>query len=308
MHPIRKQLFAILVAAISSLIVYARPGITDSTGLPGDNFDLQGALQMFQKATSPENFEKLLNTRDNDVNNLDLNADGETDYIRVINKMEKDVHAFILQVPVSQTENQDIAVIEIEKTGDTTAILQIIGDEDIYGEQVIIEPAAGGEDDAFLNGWNDANNSGPASDYRSVPAPRFIINVWYWPTVRFVYTPFYRPWVSPWKWRYYPVWWKPWRPMGWHVWHPRRMRYHRNFVVVRTHRVGRAHACYTPFRASSVSVRARHGAAVNNYRVTRTKTTVSGPRGRSATKTTTTVSGKNGRVKGSKTTVRKRRN
>ena len=31
----------------------------DSTGLPGDNFSLQGALEMFKKASSPEEFEKL---------------------------------------------------------------------------------------------------------------------------------------------------------------------------------------------------------------------------------------------------------
>ncbi len=54
-------------------------------------------------------------------------------------------HVFVLQVSVSATENQDIAVIEIEKTGTETAIIQIIGDEDIYGEQVIVEPDGGGE-------------------------------------------------------------------------------------------------------------------------------------------------------------------
>ena len=127
----------------------AQDAATDSTGLPGDNFSLQGALQMFQKAGSPEEFEKLINSEDNSVNNLDLNNDGETDYVRVIDKMEKDLHVLVLQVPVSETENQDIAVIEMEKTGDTTAILQIIGDEDIYGEEAIVEPDGGGEDDAL---------------------------------------------------------------------------------------------------------------------------------------------------------------
>ncbi|MBK8142960.1 MAG: hypothetical protein IPK57_19645 [Chitinophagaceae bacterium] len=36
-----------------------QPGV-DSTGLPGDDFSLQGALQMFQDATTIEDFEKLL--------------------------------------------------------------------------------------------------------------------------------------------------------------------------------------------------------------------------------------------------------
>src|ERR1044071_10446998 len=141
-----------------ALITKAQSG-TDSTGLPGDNFSLQGALQMFQKASSIEEFEKLINTEDNHVNNLDLNGDGDIDYVKVIDKSEKDVHAFVLQVPVSENENQDIAVIELEKTGDTTAVLQIVGDEDIYGEEVIVEPDGGGGDDI-----DDKKDNGPAFD------------------------------------------------------------------------------------------------------------------------------------------------
>ncbi|MBL0110193.1 MAG: hypothetical protein IPP42_04700 [Saprospiraceae bacterium] len=57
----------------------------------------------------------MLNQDDNHVNNLDLNDDGEVDYIRVIDNMDGDAHALVLQVVVSATENQDIAVIEIEK-------------------------------------------------------------------------------------------------------------------------------------------------------------------------------------------------
>jgi hypothetical protein len=68
----------------------------DSTGLPGDNFSLQGALEMFQKAGSPEDFEKLLNEENNHVNNLDLNDDGKIDYIRVIDNSEKNAHALCI--------------------------------------------------------------------------------------------------------------------------------------------------------------------------------------------------------------------
>jgi len=38
----------------------------------------------------------------------------------------------VLQISVSADESQDIAVIEIEKTGTNEAILQIIGDDDIW--------------------------------------------------------------------------------------------------------------------------------------------------------------------------------
>ena len=279
------------------------PAGADSTGLPGDHFSLQGALQMFQQSSSLEDFEKRINTQGNYVNNLDLNGDGETDYVRVVDQKDNDVHAIVLQVPVSGSENQDIAVIEIEKTGDTTAMLQIIGDEDIYGEQVIVEPDGGGEEDEMEE---KPAGGGPYWD-GNTSAYRIVVNVWFWSPVRFVYAPAYRPWDSPWKWRVYPTWWRPWRPLAWHVYHPLRWHYHRPFVVVRTHRVIHAHRIYTSHRVVSVSVRTRHAAHVSNYRVTRSKTTVTGRRGNTFTKKTTTVRGPGGHVKAQKTTIKKRR-
>ncbi|MBL7792198.1 MAG: hypothetical protein JNK77_07735, partial [Saprospiraceae bacterium] len=127
----------LLTLTVASLQAQEMP---DSTGLPGDHFSLQGALELFKKAQSPEDFESLLNQEENHVNNLDLNGDGDIDYVRVIDNLEEDAHAIVLQAIVAKDEFQDIAVIEIEKDGDESAILQIIGDEDIYGENVIVEP------------------------------------------------------------------------------------------------------------------------------------------------------------------------
>ena len=259
----------------------------DSTGLPGDQFSLQGALEMFKQANSPEDFEKLLNTADNHVNNLDLNGDGDVDYVRFIGKRDKDVHVFILQVPISEKESQDIAAIELEKTGSENAVLQIVGDEDIYGEQVIVEPDGGDEEEVE----NDDRGKGPfapeAFSARFAP-PRIVINVWMWPCVRFVYAPAYAVWVSPWRWRVYPAWWRPWRPLAWHVFHPFRAGYHTGFVVARTHRVVHAHRIYRPVRVSSVTVRTRHRDSVNHYRVTK-KTTVRTKGGATKVKTTRTT-------------------
>ncbi len=78
--------------------------------LPGDQFSLRGALDLLKQSNSPEEFEKLLNSEKNDVNNLDLNQDGEVDYVRVIDRKDGDAHAIVLQVPVSTSENQDVAV------------------------------------------------------------------------------------------------------------------------------------------------------------------------------------------------------
>ncbi len=284
-----KQLFLLVVCAMAATVSIKAQ--TDSTGMPGDNFSLQGALEMFKQSSSIEEFEKLINTESKNVNNLDLNGDGDIDYVKVIDKAGKDVHAFILQVAVSETENQDIAVIELEKTGDTTAMLQIIGDEEIYGEQVIVEASDEGDE---VETDDDGKANGPSFNYNYTEVSRIVVNVFFWPSVRFVYRPAYVPWVSPWRWRHYPGWWRPWRPVTWHVFHPRRLVYHRHCAVVRTHRVVVAHRVYTPFRASSAVVRTRTTVARNNYKVTRTRTRVTGPRGNTRVRTNTTIQRRGG--------------
>ncbi len=284
-----KQLL-LLVVCVMATAVSAKAQI-DSTGMPGDNFSLQGALEMFKQSSSIEEFEKLINTESKNVNNLDLNGDGDIDYVKVIDKAGKDAHAFVLQVAVSETENQDIAVIELEKTGDTTAMLQIIGDEEIYGEQLIVEASDEGDE---METDNDGKGSGPSFNYNYTEASRIVVNVFYWPSVRFVYRPAYVPWVSPWRWRHYPGWWRPWRPVRWHVFHPRRLVYHRHCAVVRTHRVIVAHRVYTPHRVASVTVRNRTTVARNNYKVTRTRTRVTGPRGNTRVRTNTTIQRRGG--------------
>jgi len=266
----------------------------DSTGLPGDQFSLQGALEMFKKANSPEEFEKLLNMEENHINNLDLNGDGEIDYVRVVGMRDKDVHVFILQVPVSDTESQDIAVIELEKTDNENAVLQIVGDEDVYGEQVIVEPDGGGKDEDEEEAENEENENSGKGPYAAaafsapLAPPRVVVNVWMWPCVRFVYAPGYAVWVSPWRWHVYPTWWRPWRPLAWHVFHPFRARYHPGFAVVHRHRVVNAHRIYRPARVTSVAVKTRHHGAVNKYRVTKT-TTVRTKGGAAKVKTTRTT-------------------
>jgi hypothetical protein len=271
----------------------------DSTGLPGDNFSLQGALEMFKKAGSPEELEKLLNTESNGVNNLDLNQDGDIDYIRVIDKKDGNAHAFILQVAVSAGENQDVAVIELEKTGAERAIVQIVGDEDLYGEQTVVEPYQEEEGTSYIDASSNKVAHGPYLEATTAQPTAIIVNVWGWPCVRFVYAPAYAVWVSPWGWHRTPGWWRPWRPLRWHAFHPRRVVYHQRYAVVHTHRVIHAHKIYRPVRVSSVTVRTHNQVAVTRYRTNRVH----------ASRTTTTVQRNHGKVKveRTRTTVRKKR-
>ena len=115
-----KTLIFYLSFLLTNSVVFSQDGmITDSTGLPGDQFSLEGAIELFKKADSPETFEKLLNDQKSGVNNLDLNEDGDIDYVKVISKQDGDLHLFILQVPVSEGENQDIAVIGLESRSES---------------------------------------------------------------------------------------------------------------------------------------------------------------------------------------------
>ncbi len=296
-----------LFALLLSFSLYAQDSSpADSTGLPGDHFSLEAALELFKKSESPENFEKMLNAENNDANNLDLNEDGQIDYIRVIDRMDGDAHAIVLQVPVSTSESQDIAVIEVEKDGAETATLQIIGDEDIYGREVITEPF---EEDAVQNG----GKHGPAMP----PVPAFIVvNVWGWPAVRYIYRPAYVVYVSPWRWGVYPTWWRPFRPRPWGFYHARLRPYRVHYHVVPTHRVIRAHNVYNGHRTHSTVVHSRtvttvskngRNGHVHANKTTKT-TTVQGAGGRSATKKRTAVEGRHGgSVTREKTRVQGRR-
>lgn len=262
--------------------------LQDSTGLPGDHFSLEGALELFKSAKSPEDFEKKLNEENNDVNNLDLNEDGNIDYIRVVDNMESDVHAIVLQVPINDNEMQDIAVIEIEKTGDEEAMLQIVGDELLYGDGKIIEPVDKKAND---------NGRGPM-----VEIDYIYVNVYFWPSVRFIYGPRYQVYVSPFYWGYYPTWWRPWRPRPWRTFHTRTVVYRPHYRVATTHRVVHAHKVYTPKRRTSTVVHtrtvSRSSAAGSRGAVKRSTatTTVKGKNGNTVTrKKTTTAAGKKGR-------------
>jgi len=300
---IQSVLLLCFLLAFSNL-GYSQNAVQDSTGMPGDNFSLQGALELFKKSNTTEEFEKLINSEDNKVNNVDLNGDNEVDYVRIIEKSEDDARVYILQVAVSESENQDIAVIELEKTGAENAVIQIVGDEDIFGEEKILEP--GEEDEGTPMERSDRRN-GPSPSALQFKSAIIVVNVWAWPSVRFAYRPNYAPYISPWRWRKYPNYWSPWRPLTWRVYQPYTHRYHAGFRRAPVHRVVVAHNVYRPHRNTSIMVKTRNTKALNNYKVNRKKTTVIGPRCNSVTKKTTTVKGRNGNVKAQKTTVKRGR-
>jgi hypothetical protein len=210
----------------------------------GDDFSLEGALSLFKKVNSLEEFEKFLN-EENSVNNLDLNNDDVIDYITVEDIKEGDSHVIVLSTYLFEKEKQDIATISIEKTGENQAVLQIEGDQDLYPENTIIEPIDEKE-------TIKSTKSGPnvyEIDFQIVS-----VNVWLWPSVRYLYASNYVVWVSPYRWRNYPSWWKPWRPISHSVFYAHCAPHRVYYRPVTTRRVVVARKTYSSKRHSSTLV------------------------------------------------------
>lgn len=243
-----KRILIPLSACALAVPAFAQDTRPDSTGLPGDYFSLERALDLFQRNFEMERFEQELNTDSTGANNLDLDGNGETDYVRVETRRDGDAVYVVMKVATSVTESQDVAVIGIEKTGEESATLQIIGDEDLYGPNAIVEPYEEKEE--------AAPSKGPISP--ELHGVRVAVNVWFWRPVPWCFSPRYYPYASPWYWGYYPPWWRPWHPHPWHAWWGWRHHHHGWYRPWNSCRVGRAQAFYMPRRARSSAVRTRY--------------------------------------------------
>lgn len=212
----------------------------------GDDFSLEGALELFKNANSLEEFEKNLNQENNQVNNLDLNGDGQIDYIQVEDIKENDTHVIVMSTYLDETEKQDIAIIALEKTGTDKAVLHIEGDEDLFAKNTIVEP--NGEEKGAVQNLKEATNVAVVENSSTT------VNVWLWPSVRFLYGPRYVVWASPYRWRHYPGWWRPWRPIAHPVFYGYGVRYRTHYRVAPARRVTVARTVYAPRRHSSTLV------------------------------------------------------
>ena len=208
----KKYVFLSLLAAMNLLSLPAfsqnkdkkneapKEDTTPLLGLAGDNLDLYAVLDLFQKSKTVEAFEKSLNDASLKINNIDLNLDKKIDFIKVVTNKEGDSYQFILRVDVTKTESQDVAVILLDKDKDKKISLQIVGDEELYGKDYVIEPK--GNSPVTPNpGYKGAD---PVLE--SVPATTTTVVVQSAPIVQYVYSPAYVPYMPPYYYGYYPPW------------------------------------------------------------------------------------------------------
>ncbi|PIQ27652.1 hypothetical protein COW36_07090 [bacterium (Candidatus Blackallbacteria) CG17_big_fil_post_rev_8_21_14_2_50_48_46] len=99
----------------------------------GDSLDLSQLPALVRQAKDGEDLEKLLNS--SGVNNLDLNQDGNVDYLNVEEFRENGQQGFVLFTN-ENNQREDIAQVMINKTGQNAEIA-VQGSPNYYPEQTV---------------------------------------------------------------------------------------------------------------------------------------------------------------------------
>lgn len=217
--------FYIIAFFTVSTTVYGQD--SDSTG---QDFDLEALMGVIETVDDFEALEKVINDSTSDVNNLDLNGDGNVDYVLIQEEADGDVHVAFLRVPMAEDEYQDVATIEMEKLSSTTASFQIVGDVDLYGADYIIEPDSGIVDISD-SGVEQGGKGGPS--YIKEEAPVVAVRV---TLCVGVYRPGYAVYVSPYGFMVVPVWYHPYRRVARTTYRRRCARWHRTSYHRTAHR------------------------------------------------------------------------
>jgi len=94
-------------------------------------FDVNKLAQLVKTSTDPQTLEKGINNPANHINNLDLDKDGNVDYVKVV---EADKNQLNVVDDVSNTDSVTIARIKIDPSaGNNTADLSVRGNPDYVG-------------------------------------------------------------------------------------------------------------------------------------------------------------------------------
>ena len=245
-----KKIFFVLVVFTNSLFclpMFSQIGNEPLVlGLPGDNLNLYAVLDVFKKSPTLEEFERALNDKETNINNLDLNNDNRIDYIEVVANKNNNSFSIVLRVAINSAEYQDVAVIEGHKNYAGKVIVQIIGDEDLYGKDYIVEPS-----------FSETPNPGYERNRKVIVTESNVYYVNDWPLIVYLFSPAFSVYVSPWHWGFYPTYWNPWSPVFFHFyWDFHRHYYTNNFYRRSSYvRYPVSHSYYFKRRQSSSIVR-----------------------------------------------------
>ncbi|BDS08181.1 hypothetical protein NT6N_32210 [Oceaniferula spumae] len=109
--------------------------VTTIVQTAADGLNLQAVTDLATKVKTAEEFEKKLNEKGNQINNLDLDEDSKVDYIKVTEINQDGQHGFSLTTELSAEENeeQELCVIQFEQGADKQVTVQTHGNSHIYG-------------------------------------------------------------------------------------------------------------------------------------------------------------------------------
>ncbi len=125
--------------------------------------DLNAVTELAKKSRDAADFERLLNSQAEAVNNIDLNDDGKVDYINITEYGSGDTRGFSLTAEVSPGKTQEIATIDFKKDADKTT-LQTTGNPSLYGPGNY-HHSSFSMTDALLMGWLFSNRPSYASPF-----------------------------------------------------------------------------------------------------------------------------------------------
>jgi uncharacterized membrane protein YgcG len=125
--------------------------------------DLVAVTALAKKCKEASDFERLLNSKAEAVNNIDLNDDGRVDYINVTEYGSGDRRGFSLTTELSPGKTQEIATIDFQKEGEK-ATVQTTGNSSLYGPGYY-RHSSFSMTDALLMGWLFSNRTSYSSPY-----------------------------------------------------------------------------------------------------------------------------------------------
>lgn len=213
----KKSLILICVGImLATMVLHADETVTVSATSAdiSENLDLRTVATLFGQAKDLEEFEQVLNNPDSAFSNLDLNGDGDVDYLRVVETADGNRHLIVIQAVLAKDIYQDVASIYVEKDESEQVTIQVIGDEYIYGANYIIEP---------------------------VYIYRPLIYDWFW-------GPSWVCWHSPYYWDYWPGWWRPYHCIAHHLYWNHCYWYHHHYPICTYRTAHHHHAHYGSMR------------------------------------------------------------
>lgn len=95
--------------------------------------DLKAVSELAKKSKDAAEFEAKLNSKEEGINNIDLNDDGKVDYINVTEYGSGNKRGFSLTTELEKGKVQEIGTIEFNKEPTGNTLVQTTGNPSLYG-------------------------------------------------------------------------------------------------------------------------------------------------------------------------------